>query len=308
MSETVQPTGEPGPAATPAPQACPTHPGPPRDKSRLRRFLRAAVRVALLSYLAAMGLLYLFQSKLVYYPQRAIEATPSSLGMEYQDVSLTTTDGVRLSAWYVPAPRARGTVLFCHGNAGNISHRLDSIYLFHQLRLNVLIFDYRGYGTSEGKPTEEGTYRDAEAAWEYLTSERGVPPGRIVVFGRSLGGPIAARLAGRHPCGVLILESTFPSAPELAAHMLPVFPARWLCRFGYRTDEFVAGADCPVLVVHSEEDDLVPYSQGRAVYEAAGDPREFLTIHGGHNAGFLQSVNDYLDGLDAFLREHLADE
>ena len=149
-------------------------------------------------YVGFSLLVGLFQSKLVYHPLSTIEATPTDAGLEYRDVSITTSDGVELHAWFCPAPEERGVVLFCHGNGGNISGRLGSLVILHKLGLSTLIFDYRGYGRSEGSPSEEGTYLDADAAWCHLTEEMKIGPGRIIVFGRSLGGAVAAKLATKH--------------------------------------------------------------------------------------------------------------
>jgi len=256
------------------------------------------------AYLVAGALLYLGQRRLVYFPTRATVATPDMWGLAYEEVWLRTSDGVKLHGWFVPAEGARAYVVFCHGNAGNISHRLESLEIFHKLGLATLVFDYRGYGRSEGRPTEEGTYRDAEAAWDYLVGERGVAQEKVVVFGRSLGGPIAAHLAATREPGALILESTFTSAPEVAQRMLPIFPARWLCRIEYPTAEFVAGVRCPVLVVHSPEDELIAWRFGRGVFEVAREPKEFLEISGTHNEGFLTSGRTYVEGLDRFLSKH----
>ena len=260
------------------------------------------------AYLLAAILLYVGQRRLVYFPTRKIAATPDLWGLPFEETWLETSDGLKLNAWFVPAENPRGYLIFCHGNAGNISHRIESLEIFHKLGLATLVFDYRGYGRSEGRPDEEGTYRDAEAAWDHLVGQRGVEPRRIVVFGRSLGGPIAARLAMEKSPAALILESTFPSAPEVAARMLPIFPARWLCRIKYPTVRFLEGVRCPVLVVHSPEDELIDYRFGRRVFEAAPEPKEFLEIRGTHNEGFLMSGQKYVDGLDAFLKRHLGGE
>ena len=245
--------------------------------------------------------LFLLQSCLVYYPTHEKVATPKSIGLDYESVELTTEDGLMLDAWFVPAQDARGVVLFFHGNAGNISHRLGSVEVFHDLRFSTLIFDYRGYGQSEGEPSEEGTYADADAAWRYLTEERGVPPEKIVLFGRSLGSAIAANAATRHRAGALILESAFTSVPDVAAEIYWFFPVRWLARIDYDTMGALDSIASPTLFIHSPDDELIPYAHGRALYEAAKEPKQFLEINGGHNRGFLQSGSVYTDGLDAFL-------
>ena len=159
------------------------------------RFTVCLVLVIGALYVLAGIALYAFQNRLLYVPESAIKTTPAAAGIPYEEVALVASDGVRLTGWYMPLADARGTVLFCHGNAGNISYLLDVAAGAHALGLGCLLFDYRGYGQSDGVPSEEGTYRDAAAAWDYLVAEAGVPPERIVVIGRSLGGPIAAWLA-----------------------------------------------------------------------------------------------------------------
>jgi len=196
-------------------------------------------------------------------------------------------------------------VLFCHGNAGNISHRLESIEIFHRLGLNIFIFDYRGYGQSEGKPTEQGTYEDASVAWRYLTQQRQVNPNEIIVFGRSLGGAVASWLAQSHSPGALILESTFTSLADIAASLYPYLPVRLLLRFKYNTAEYLGKVNCPVLIVHSRDDEIMPFSHGCRLFEMASEPKKFLEISGTHNEGFIISGKDYEKGLNAFILEHI---
>ena len=189
--------------------------------------------------------LYLTQDRLLYFPISRISATPADIDLPFETINLITADGVKLSSWFIPAEGARGVVLFFHGNAGNISHRLDSIQVFHRLGFSVFIIDYRGYGQSEGKPSEQGIYLDAEAAWQYLVDERRIPPEHIVLFGRSLGGAVAVWLAQQHTPGILILESTFTSVPDVAAKHYPFLPVRWLSRFQYNSLERLPTIKCP---------------------------------------------------------------
>src|SRR5262245_22499977 len=162
--------------------------------SSWKRMLTTLIVIIVALYLGLTLLLFLFQARFIYFPTEAWAATPARIGLPYETVELTTSDGVKLSAWFIPAPEARQALLFFHGNGGNISHRLTSIEQFHQLGLHVFIIDYRGYGQSEGSPSETGTYRDAEAAWRYLVEERGFNPSQIIVFGQSLGGAVATWL------------------------------------------------------------------------------------------------------------------
>jgi fermentation-respiration switch protein FrsA (DUF1100 family) len=253
-------------------------------------------------------MLYFLQERMVFLariPGRTLEATPHDAGFDYDDVTVTTDDGVSLHGWYVPAADPRGTVLFLHGNAGNISHRLDSIAIFRELALDTFIIDYRGYGQSEGKTSEEGTYRDAEAAWQYLVGERGANPGKIIIFGRSIGGAVAAWLASRHQAAALVVESSFTSAVDVASRIYPFMPVRLITRLKYPVSNYVANARSPVLVVHSRDDEILPYAMGQSLYEAAPPPKAFLELRGGHNDAFILSRSRYRDELGRFIAGHL---
>lgn len=275
-----------------------------RPRKAARTLRRLAVRLALV-YLAVVGILYLIQSRLVYYPSSRIDVRPDTVGLDYEDLKLTAADGVILSAWYLPARDPRGTLLFCHGNAGNMAGRIQDAAAALARGLNVLMFDYRGFGESAGSPDEEGTCRDVEAAWRYLVETRRERPERIIVHGRSLGGAVAAHLAARQQPGGLVLESTFTSMPELAGDLLWWMPARWMCRFRYPTRENLKDVTCPVLVVHSRDDGLIPYRHGRALFAAAAEPKHFCQIHGPHNRGFVDSEDVYGPALDRFADEVL---
>lgn len=247
--------------------------------------------------------LYFMQSRMLYLPNlpgRSLTITPTDIGLDYEDVSIETADGVTLHGWFIPGQSSR-VLLFFHGNAGNISHRLESIRQFQDLGLSVLIIDYRGYGQSEGRTTEKGTYRDAEAAWRYLTEDRGVAANDIVVFGRSLGASVASRLAGQHRPLALIVESSFTSVPDIAQDLYPWLPARWLSRLSHATRDYVRDVRCPVLVVHSRDDEIIPFRHGEAIFASANEPRTLLGIRGTHNDGFLQDERAYIRGLRTFL-------
>jgi len=274
---------------------------------RARRILLKIILTVVLIYLGIVALAFFLQSRLVYFPRKEIGATPERVGLSYEAVWFQAADALKLSGWFIPVEKPRGILLFCHGNAGNISDRLDSIKLFHSIGLSTFIFDYRGYGQSEGKPTERGTYLDAEAAWSYLVNEREVSSDKIILFGRSLGGAVGAWLAREHAPGALILESTFTSIPDLGARLYPFLPVRLISRFRYSAIEYVKQAKCPVLVVHSRADELIPFRHGRRLFEAANEPKEFLEIAGSHNEGFITTGQRYTDGLAAFLSRHAAE-
>lgn len=270
--------------------------------------LKTAVILAATLYGTMLLMLFLRQDGLVYYPDlpgREYEATPAQYSLSYENVALTTSDGARLAAWFVPAENPRGALLYAHGNAGNISHRLDSIKLFHDLGLSVLIFDYRGYGQSTGEPDEEGTYRDAEAAWQHLAAQRGIKPEHIVVFGESLGASVAAHLAAQHRPGALILASAFTSVPDLAAELYPLLPVRWITRYRYDTRRHLQDMHAPVLVAHSREDEIIPFSHGQSLYDAAHEPKQFLELHGGNNDLFFMNSKAFARETDSFIGQHL---
>jgi fermentation-respiration switch protein FrsA (DUF1100 family) len=266
------------------------------------------VLLAALGYGAFAGFIYLMQPRLLYYPNvpsRELTATPATIELDYEAVTLQTDDGLRLSAWFIPHPAPRATLLFFHGNAGNLSHRLESIRLFHDLGLAVFIIDYRGYGQSEGSPSEAGTYRDAAAAWDYLVTKRHIAPQEIVIFGRSLGAAIAAELASRTRPAALIIESAFTSVPNMAARIYPWLPVRWLSRYHYDTQTALESLTCPVLIIHSREDDIIPYAEGEQLFTHAREPKQFLELHGGHSDGFLVSREAYTQGIDDFLEKYV---
>jgi len=275
-------------------------------------------------YAAIAGLAFAFQDQLLFQPSDRLRATPDDAGLDHETVRLDTEDGETLHGWWVPAPdvdsvnshplvsretgpeeRAGHTLLFFHGNAGNISGRLESVGQFRRLGLNVLIVDYRGYGQSTGAPSEEGIYNDASACWQYLTDERGIPAGDIVVFGRSMGGGPATWIASRHRPGAVILESVFTSVPDVGAHHYPFLPVKTLATNHFDNASRVGAINAPLLSIHSRNDRVVPFELGRQVYEAAPAPKRFLEIEGGHNDGFLVSSEAYLRTIDGFLEKHL---
>ncbi len=260
-------------------------------------------------YGALVGLAFAFQDQLLFQPTHRLVATPDDAGMDYETVRLNTDDGETLHGWWIPAPdTARGTLLFFHGNAGNISGRLESVQQFHRLGLNVLIVDYRGYGQSTGSPSEAGIYRDAETCWDYLRTQQGAEPQGIVLFGRSMGGGPATWLAAKHQPGAVILESVFTNVPDVGAHHYSFLPVRALATNQFDNLSRVADIEAPKLFIHSREDRVVPFALGRQVYEAASPPKQFLEIQGGHNDGFLVSAEEYLRTIDEFLSDALNEE
>ncbi len=237
----------------------------------------------------------------VYQPVNRVKYTPGHAHLAYEDVSIRTGDGIRISAWWIPAENPSATVLFCHGNGGNISNCLDTALIVHGLGLNLLLFDYRGYGTSDGSPSEQGTYLDAEAALEYLVVVRKTPRERIILWGRSLGGPVAARTAAMHPGGPVILESTFTSLRDLVNERFSWVPSWMLADYAYDTGSHLGEIASPILVIHSPDDEIVPFRHGRLLYDSCKGPRSFAKIRGSHNFGFLDSMDVYRTSIMEFL-------
>ncbi len=254
-------------------------------------------------YGLVLAIVYLMQGRMLYLsnvPGRTLSMTPADAHMDYEDVSIEAADGVKLHGWFIVGASPH-VLLFFHGNAGNISHRLESIRQFQNLGLSVLIIDYRGYGQSGGRTTEAGIYRDADAAWRYLTETRGVRPDNVVIFGRSLGGSVAARLATQQQPLALIVESSFTSVPDIAQEHYPWLPARWLSRLSHATADYIREVRCPVLVVHSRDDEIIPFHHGQAIFAAAPEPRTLLTLRGSHNNAYVWDEGSYIEGLRAFL-------
>ena len=261
------------------------------------------VLVAIVAYGALVAVMWLLQERFIFFPQagRDSVSTPAAQGLPYDDVEIATSDGQKLHAWWVPAERARGTVLLLHGNAGNISHRIDYAVMFMRLGYSTLLVDYRGYGRSTGTPTEQGTYIDADAAWNWLAKNRQVQGRDIVLFGESLGGGVASWLAARHQVRALILASTFTSAVNLGSELYPFLPVRLVSRNRYETLQRLRDVRAPVLVIHSPQDDIIPFAHGQRLFDAAGEPKAMLTIAGGHNEGFVFVRDEWIAKLAQFL-------
>ncbi len=268
-----------------------------------RRRLLRLVLVAIATYAFMCMMFAAFQRHMIYYPSRDYVGTPQDYNMVFEDLTLPTSDGESVTGWFVPALNSQTTVLFCHGNAGNISHRLHSIQLLHNAGFNVFIFDYRGYGLSTGSPDEQGLYTDAMTAWNYLIETRGVPAHRIVLLGRSLGGAVAIELATKVQAGGLIAESTFTRLADVARRLYPLIPSGLLLRDRYDSVDKIPQITCPKLFLHGGQDSLIPLSLGRQLYEAANAPKRFIETPGDHNeSGFTYSPK-YTDQLVSFIRE-----
>ena len=257
----------------------------------------------LLTCLLLIIMLRWFEHSQVYHPDRILTATGAELGRPFEDVSFKASDGTQLNGWFFPAhtnsPRSRLALLLCHGNAGNISGRLDMCAALLETGVNVFLFDYRGYGRSEGRPSEEGTYLDAQAAHQWL-QRKGFQGKHIIAFGESLGGGIASELALREPLGGLVLQSTFSSVPDIGAELFPWLPVRWISTIKYETCAKLPRLKIPVLVMHSRQDEMVRFHHAEKNFAAANEPKLFWELKGQHN-GALNEPQDFIAGMEKFL-------
>lgn len=244
------------------------------------------------------------QPGMIFYPYAKLAATPKDWGLVYEDVVLTTADQVKVHGWYLPTNASNQVVLFFHGNGGNISHRGESLEIFYSLGLNVLIIDYRGYGKSEGVMSEQGAYLDAMAAWKYLIDKRGFQPQQIIIFGRSLGGAIATQLATQVNQRLLIIESTFSSVEDMATKMMPVLAQLVWLRYDFNTEKRISQVDSPILLMHSQDDEIVPYELAEKVFAAAKSPKFFFELKGSHNGGFMQNITGYKQAISWFVENN----
>lgn len=277
------------------------------DSQKQQAWLKRGAR-----WLVLLCVLYLmwrwFEHSQVYHPYRPLETSPAGLGREFTDTRFTTIDDVELHGWFFPAdtnsPRAHLSFLICHGNAGNISHRLELCAALLETGAAVFVFDYRGYGQSQGRPSEQGTYRDAQAAHAWLR-QQGFSGRNIIAYGESLGGAVACELALRETLGGLVLQSTFTSIPDIGAELFPWLPVRWLAKIQYDTHQKLPRVDLPVLVMHSRDDELIRFRHAEQNFAVAAGPKWLCELRGGHNAAaweqpaFREAVDNLLKSIKA---------
>ena len=291
-----------------------------QDNRRLSAFVkRAFLRLpltALTAIAAALALSFallfalresrMLDKQIIFFPDKEITQTPADAGLRYEDISFSAADGTRLHGWFAPGTGA-DTLLWFHGNAGNISYRVNNILMLNRrLGLNVFIFDYRGYGRSEGSPSERGMYADADAALTYLQSRPDVDAGRIILFGRSLGCAVAVETAMRRPVKAVILEAPFTSIKGMAQSTGPLtslVPIHWLLKSKFDSLSKIASVQSPVMVLHGDEDATVPIAMARALYAAANEPKRFYAIPGAdHNDTYLAGGDAYFAALQDFIQ------
>ncbi len=265
------------------------------------------VGIILLVLILYAVLLVSCENKIIYHPYKFPEGfwDPAVFGVQAEDLFFEAEDGVRLHGWFIPAKQPVATMLWFHGNAGNITHRLENIRQLEPLNLNIFIFDYRGFGKSEGHPEEAGLYLDSQAAYDALMRSKKIAPETLFLFGRSLGGVCALEVAARHPVAGVILESVFTSAQDMAKTIFPILPLGWAIESRFDARKRVAELEIPKLFLHGSRDEIVPYRLGRKLYEAAAEPKEFYEIQGaGHNDTFIVGGQPYFDRLHRFIRDH----
>jgi fermentation-respiration switch protein FrsA (DUF1100 family) len=265
------------------------------------------VAIAIAAYLAILVLLRLNEGRLVYFPgqQRSLDPPPARLGLPVQRVKIPTEDGLTLVSWLIPADSnpAGLWLLICHGNAGNLSEFDRPVHYagLRQLGLSLLAFDYRGYGENQGVPTEQGLYRDAEAAYRYLREKVGVPADRIVVFGHSLGSAVAVDLASRLPTAGLIVEGAPSSVRQRGQELYPYIPVRWIAGIRFDSIDKISKVRVPKLFLHATGDEVIPLAHGRRLYQAAPPPKTFVELRGGHGDAFDVDSATYFGGIKRFL-------
>jgi uncharacterized protein len=245
-----------------------------------------------------------FEHTQVYHPDRILTATGAELGRPFEDVWFRTKDGVQLNGWFFPSTtnstRGSVSVLICHGNAGNIGHRLDMCQALLETGVSVFAFDYRGYGRSHGRPTELGTYLDAQAAHQWL-QQKGYPATNIIAYGESLGGGVAGELAMRESLGGLILQSTFCSIPDIGAELFPWLPVRLMSSIKYETCKKLPRLRVPVLIMHSRVDGLIGFHHAEKNFAVANEPKLFWELNGGHNEP-VSEPKHFTEGIEKFLQ------
>ncbi len=259
--------------------------------------------------LIAYGVLRLFEWRSLYCPSKEIKHTPEETGLKFEDVTFVTEDDIRLNGWWIPHKKARGTVIMFHGNGGNIGGRVAAADDLHSLRLNVFLFDYRGYGRSRGITTEKGTYKDARAAYEYVRMRyQNVEKPPVILYGRSLGGAVAAQCALDKPIKGLILESTFSSTSDMAREMYPWLPIHSIITFKYNTVDKIEKVSVPLLISGSVDDNMIPSSQGKKVFDRAKEPKRWIDLTGGHNDAGWMSSPAYWKTLEEFVNKIFSDK
>jgi len=267
--------------------------------------LKEVIAKFLFYTLASIGIIFLYikyiESKSIFFPEKSIDSTPAAAGLKFEQVEILSSDNLKLGGWFITHPQSTKTILFFHGNAGNISNRLDKIALIHKIKANIFIINYRGYGNSQGKPSEKGIYLDGQAAYDYLVNQRSIKPQSIILYGESLGGTVAVDLASKQEVGGLILEGTFSSGKDIGHRLYPFLP-KFILPNLFDSLTKISNISAPKLFMHSKEDAVVAFDLGKKLYDASPEPKKFITLKGAHNSMFIDSQSQYLKALSDFIK------
>ncbi|MEX1063593.1 MAG: alpha/beta hydrolase [Balneolaceae bacterium] len=251
-------------------------------------------------YVILLLVLFLIQKRMIYFPVDEVAGDPSAYSLPWENAVIETEDGLKIQGWHIPHEQSDKILLFSHGNAGNMSHRLELLDLLHREGLSVFIYDYRGYGNSEGRPGEKGIYKDIRAAWNYLTEVKGYAENDIILFGRSMGAAVSAYFAQHAAPAGLVIESGLTSVKAMASEIYPFIPA-FLVRQEFATVDYLENVSVPVLIMHSREDSIIGFSHGEKLFRAAREPKYFAELRGGHSNSYIISGDLYFDALKAFI-------
>lgn len=253
-------------------------------------------------YVLLLGVMYLFQNNLIFLPSSDLIVTPEKAGLQAEDIRIQTEDGERLHGWFFPHDESEYVVILSHGNAGNISGRIDIAKLLSEVGISVVLYDYRGYGQSSGKPDEEGFYRDVEAVVNYLKERKGYSERQMIMYGRSLGGAVASYAATRFEVSGLVLDSTFKNLKAMVGDLYPFVPSS-LAKYEFPTEKYLQQISAiPVMIMHSPNDSIVDISHGKHLYGIAKEPKRFVELRGGHNDNFHASADIYIQNWKEFLK------
>jgi hypothetical protein len=265
--------------------------------------------LVVLGYLGVVAYLRFNERSFIFQPaERHVEAPDPAFALHEQRVSYPSSDGVTLAAWIVPAagtPASNMWLLICHGNLGNVGYaqRPEFYSLMRDIGVNLLAFDYRGFGDSTGAPDEQGLYADATASYEYLTRTRHVPPDHVVIFGHSLGSGVAIELASRVPAAALVVEGAYTSVVERGQELYPFLPVSLIATQRFPSIDRIPSVAMPKLFLHSPEDTVIPYRYGRRLFEAAREPKRFVDVKGGHENAYSVDRAVYYGAIAQLLRE-----
>lgn len=244
----------------------------------------------------------ILQKNSIFFPVDNIASTPQDFNLPFEDIYFETEDGLKLNGWFISNDNASFTLLFFHGNGGNISHRLHKISQLQKLGLNIFLIDYRGYGRSQGSPSVAGIYEDAKASLNYLIEEKKIKPDNIILYGESLGTSLAVKLAATNKLGGVVLEGAFSSGQDMAKIIYPFIPRVFLPNIFKSSDQIIEVKE-PKLFIHSKVDEIVPINLAKKLYQLSPEPKQFVEIIGGHNTAYIDAQEKYLDSLANFVQK-----